>query len=113
LISRLIAHAHERNVRRWVDSEVNTTNFLGTGGRLARSFSRLVQHVAEATLAERKGPLGMFKATLGTFAPTFAGTRQEDAMEFFDKLMDLLHEDLNRIRGKKPYFEKEEPAVVE
>ena len=50
--------------------------------------------------------------TTGTFAPAFAGNRQEDAMELFDKLTDLLHEDLNRIKGSKPYFEKEEPDAV-
>ena len=47
------------------------------------------------------------------FNSDFRGRRQHDAHELLNTLLDGLHEDLNRVRGKKPYFEnRPEPAAA-
>lgn len=40
-------------------------------------------------------------------APQFAGGTQEDAHEFLAYLLDLIHEDLNRVKNKPQIFESE------
>ncbi len=105
---------------RRVNGEINTRNSQGTGGRVARAFSRLARAVAEFSgaaefvdgdgsatgktavalaaarapaapaapgkqngaggswgVVEKQGALGLFKETLGTYAPAFAGNNQE------------------------------------
>ena len=85
-----------------VESQINTKNFLGTGGKLARAYSALVREVAAkgGSLVEAGGALDNFKAVLGQFAPVFAGYQQQDAMEFFNQFTSLVHEDLNRVHTK-------------
>lgn len=41
-----------------------------------------------------------FKAILGKHAPQFSGTQQQDSQEFAAFLLDMLHEDLNRVTEK-------------
>jgi len=90
-----------------VDSEINTKNPLGTGGKLAKAFSNLVREIARSKPNAVVVPTH-FKQTLGNFCARFAGFQQQDAMEFFNSLTsDLLHEDVNRIQ-KKPYVESVE-----
>jgi ubiquitin C-terminal hydrolase len=43
------------------------------------------------------------KRAVATYAPRFAGCAQHDTQEFLAYLLDGLHEDLNRVRGKKTY----------
>lgn len=43
------------------------------------------------------------KRAVATYAPRFAGCAQHDTQEFLAYLLDGLHEDLNRVRGRKPY----------
>jgi len=45
-----------------------------------------------------------FKASIGKFAPQFAGYQQHDSQELLMYLLDGIHEDLNRVK-KKPYVE--------
>ena len=45
-----------------------------------------------------------FKKQLGTFAPQFSGYAQHDAQELLAKLLDGIHEDLNRVK-ERPYIE--------
>jgi len=45
-----------------------------------------------------------FKASLGHFAPQFAGYDQHDCQELLAFLLDGIHEDLNRVK-KRPYIE--------
>jgi hypothetical protein len=82
-----------------VEKMINKSNPLSTGGDVARGFSALVKLVANSggvSVAPKQ-----FKLALGSHCPRFAGFDQEDAMELFNSLTDLLHEDLNRV-GKKP-----------
>lgn len=45
------------------------------------------------------GPIntGPFKAQIQRFAPAFIGYAQHDAQEFLRKLLEGLHEDVNRV----------------
>ncbi len=43
--------------------------------------------------------------SISTWAPSFAGSDQQDSQEFLSFLLDGLHEDLNRIRTKPPPVE--------
>ncbi|KAG5517949.1 hypothetical protein PMAC_000404 [Pneumocystis sp. 'macacae'] len=90
-------------VYRW---EVNSTNPLGTGGQLARSYAALLNSLAHTTTSSFSPKA--FKNCLGRFNLSFAGHSQQDSQELLAFLLDGMHEDLNRIQ-KKPYFEK--PAL--
>lgn len=49
-----------------------------------------------------------FLAAVGQSAPQFAEGNQEDAHEFLAFLLDIMHEDLNRVNIKPKIEEKEE-----
>ena len=83
-----------------VESQVNTKNPLGTGGKLAKVYSALIREIARSKNNSVIIPKA-FKQTLGNFCSRFAGFQQQDAMEFLNSLTsDLLHEDVNRIIQK-------------
>jgi ubiquitin carboxyl-terminal hydrolase 4/11/15 len=77
------------------ETEINTKNALGTGGRLATAYGELVEQMWSGDYAS-VGPTD-FKQVLGEVAPQFAGYQQQDSMELFDFLIDNLHEDCNRV----------------
>lgn len=87
-------------VYRW---EVNSTNPLGTGGQIARSYAALLNSLAHTNTSSFSPKA--FKNCLGRFNLSFAGHSQQDSQELLAFLLDGMHEDLNRIQ-KKPYFEK-------
>ena len=79
-------------------SEINKSNPLGTGGIIAQEFAGLLKllwnsncHVVPTR----------FKKTLGKLKMQFSGNDQNDAQEFLAELLDMLHEDLNRVTEKK------------
>lgn len=85
--------------------ELNRSNPLGNGGRLAEEYAQLIQSMwsgQHSSLAPRE-----FKMSVGQFAPRFSGYQQHDSQELLSFLVDGLHEDLNRI-SKKPYIEMKE-----
>lgn len=84
-------------------SEINSTNPLGTGGQIAKSYATLLNNLVHAT-ASFFSPKA-FKNCIGRFNPSFAGYAQQDSQELLAFLLDGMHEDLNRIK-RKPYFEK-------
>jgi ubiquitin C-terminal hydrolase len=88
-----------------VFAEINASNVLGTGGRLAKAYQELIKNLWSGNNSSVK-PYE-FKCTIGTFAPRFNGYAQQDAQELMAFLLDGLHEDLNRI-FKKPYIEEKE-----
>lgn len=71
-------------------------------GRLATAFSELM---AEMWLAQdrRTAPYNL-KRTLGKRVARFSGYGQQDSCELINYFLDLIHEDLNRVK-KKPYVE--------
>lgn len=89
-------------------NDLNTTNPLGSGGRLAHAYDVVMKEL----WMRRSGSISptALKRAISHFAPRFAGCLQHDAQEFLAYLLDGLHEDLNRIR-KAPYVEL--PDVTE
>mmetsp|Transcript_22307 Transcript_22307/g.32479 ORF Transcript_22307/g.32479 Transcript_22307/m.32479 type:complete len:1180 (+) Transcript_22307:45-3584(+) len=84
-------------------SQLNKTNALGHGGKVASSYAKLVKDMwcGQYTVVAPED----FKRTIGEFQPQFSGYQQQDSQEFMLFLLDGLHEDMNRIM-KKPYVEK-------
>lgn len=81
-------------------SDINKSNPLGLGGRLAIEYAGLLQELWSgkySAVAPTK-----FRSALCKFAPRFSGFQQHDSQELLGFLLDGLHEDLNRIRDK-PY----------
>jgi len=87
-------------------ADVNEKNALGMQGNIAKQFATIMRSLwsGEASYVVPKN----FKHTLGRWAPQFEGFNQHDAHELLAFLLDGLHEDLNRISGKKPYIEVKE-----
>jgi ubiquitin carboxyl-terminal hydrolase 4/11/15 len=82
--------------------DLNVNNPLGSGGKLAREYNRVLQEIYMGA-PKATSPTAL-KRAISLFAPRFAGMNQHDAQEFLAYLLDGLHEDLNRIR-KAPYVE--------
>lgn len=83
-------------------ADINSDNVLGTGGKLAVQFARLLNE-----LWNEESPVvtpWSFKKIVGSFQPMFSGFGQHDSAELLSFVLDGLHEDLNRVK-KKPYFE--------
>lgn len=82
--------------------DINTDNPLGLEGRLAAAFSELM---AEMWLAkDRRTAPHQLKRVLGKRVARFSGYGQQDSCELINYFLDLIHEDLNRVK-KKPYVE--------
>ncbi|XP_061592825.1 ubiquitin carboxyl-terminal hydrolase 19 isoform X2 [Cololabis saira] len=84
------------------EAEINCSNPLGTGGRLAISFAVLLRALWKGT--HHAFQPSKLKAIVASKASQFTGYAQHDAQEFMAFLLDGLHEDLNRIQNK-PYTE--------
>uniref|UniRef100_A0A670YRR8 ubiquitinyl hydrolase 1 n=1 Tax=Pseudonaja textilis TaxID=8673 RepID=A0A670YRR8_PSETE len=84
------------------ESEINYSNPLGTGGRLAIGFAVLLRALWKGT--HHAFQPSKLKAIVASKASQFTGYAQHDAQEFMAFLLDGLHEDLNRIQNK-PYTE--------
>ena len=86
-------------------SDVNTSNPLGTGGKLATAYDTVMKDLwmKHAARGGAASPTTL-KRAIALFAPRFAGCLQHDSQEFLAYLLDGLHEDLNRI-VKAPYVE--------
>ena len=81
--------------------EINTTNPLGTGGKLATEFAKLVEDVWVKVVERVVVPRDL-KYVIGQHAPMFLGYQQQDSQELVTFLLDGLHEDLNLVK-EKPY----------
>ncbi|CAD8194982.1 unnamed protein product [Paramecium octaurelia] len=82
--------------------DINTQNALGTKGEFASLFSYLLKRLwldKQTTISPFQ-----FKRLVGKLSPNFAGNAQHDAQEFITFTLDLLNEDLNRVKVK-PYVE--------
>lgn len=80
--------------------EINTENLLGSGGLLASAFAvllRMLWNGKHTSHAPSK-----LKNLVAMKASQFTGFAQHDAQEFMAFLLDILHEDLNRVKNK-PY----------
>jgi ubiquitin carboxyl-terminal hydrolase 8 len=89
---------------------MNRKNPLGSGGRVATAYAALLKEIWSgkySALAPR-----MLKQTVASFAPQFHNSYQHDSQEFYQFLMDGLHEDCNRVKSK-PYVEELEGFGME
>ena len=82
--------------------DINKDNPLGLEGRLAAGFQDLLADLWISK--ETKTAPHQLKKVLGKKIARFSGYGQQDSCELINYLLDLLHEDLNRIK-KKPYVE--------
>lgn len=89
--------------------DLNKDNPLGTGGKLLEEFAELLRGMWSAKVAE-KTPT-KFKMQLAKNNSQFSGADQQDAQEFLNYIIDILHEDSNRVE-KKPYVENLEDDWV-
>jgi len=83
-------------------AEINKTNKLGTQGKVAISFAKLVKLLWYDN-SPFVSPWDLKKA-IGGYHHTFSGFAQQDAQELISSVLDALHEDLNRVQVK-PYIE--------
>ena len=81
-------------------TDINKDNPLGTGGKLLEEIAELLRVIWSARQGE-KTPT-RFRTQLGRMNSQFAGADQQDAQEFLNYMLDVLHEDSNRVR-QKPY----------
>ena len=83
---------------------------FGTNGQLLLEFAELFKLMWSTRFAERSP--NRFKTQLGKFNGQFVGVDQQDAQEFLTYIIDMLHEDSNKVR-KKPYVENPEDCWKE
>ncbi|OON20641.1 ubiquitinyl hydrolase 1 [Opisthorchis viverrini] len=75
------------------DNFMNRTNPLGYGGTVSTHFRRLF--TALWSKLDCYEDLTEFKKVVGRVRSTFAGSEQQDSLEFLIFLLDGLHEDMN------------------
>ncbi len=75
--------------------EINKDNILGSHGALSRNFSELVDLLSKG---EDKfyNPIAL-KSCIDNLVPFFSDGHQHDSSEFLTYLIDIIHEDVNRI----------------
>mmetsp|Transcript_5340 Transcript_5340/g.8392 ORF Transcript_5340/g.8392 Transcript_5340/m.8392 type:complete len:437 (+) Transcript_5340:49-1359(+) len=78
--------------------ELNKSNPLGWGGKIAEEYGKLVEEVW-SNKYNVVSPT-TFKQAIGEFQPRFSGYQQHDSSELLSFLLDGLHEDLNRVKKK-------------
>jgi len=81
--------------------EINTKNPLGSKGKLAEGFGSLMKQMWSQDSPKAMSP-HEFKVVLDNVKSDFEGHMQHDAQEFLSVLLDGLHEDVCRVKNKKP-----------
>ena len=79
-------------------SDFNPSNRIGTGCKLVKAFAALMKEMWFGT--ESSVSPSYFKRELGDFVPQFYGFQQQDSHELICYTLDLIHEDLNRVKEK-------------
>jgi len=82
--------------------DINIENPLGTYGKLAKSFAKLIKmlwYESETMISP-----SFFKRVIGNSYSNFKGFSQQDGQELIITVLDALHEDLNRVKNK-PYVQ--------
>lgn len=77
-------------------NDLNLANRDGSHGVIAHEFAQLANIEYELHKPDT------MKEALGNMNGAFAGSRQQDSREVFNVMMDLLHEDVNRVLKKPP-----------
>ncbi|EGR34211.1 ubiquitin specific peptidase 8, putative, partial [Ichthyophthirius multifiliis] len=87
------------------EKEINPNAFLGSNGQITSQFGKLILDLWQ-TDQNFIEPID-FINEIGQFAEQFADGTQQDSHEFLAFLLDILHEDLNRVI-KKPYIKEKD-----
>ena len=89
------------------EDHLNKDNILGTRGVLTIAYINLLLNINNTTNNKYFSP-ETFKIILGLCSKKYEGNEQEDAHEFITYLLDMMHEDLNRVINKPNINENEE-----
>uniref|UniRef100_A0A6A7FNT3 ubiquitinyl hydrolase 1 n=2 Tax=Hirondellea gigas TaxID=1518452 RepID=A0A6A7FNT3_9CRUS len=85
-------------VKERFSGDINTSSLSTMKGDLIRAFGMLMGDMWSDTGDNNRAlNTGPFKTQIQRFAPTFTGYQQHDAQEFLRKLLEGLHEDVNRV----------------
>jgi ubiquitin C-terminal hydrolase len=84
-------------------ARLNTGNYDGSGGRVARAFRDFVMQVEKT--AGVVSPSQM-KSVVNRFLPDFNDTKEHDAFAFLLQFFDILHEDLKSSSEDKSIISK-------
>jgi ubiquitin C-terminal hydrolase len=103
-LARIPQLQHYFSQSNWKD-EINKTNPLGSDGEIVTEFAKIMDQIWNPT-SSCITPTEL-KKSVGKYAPQFAGYNLGDCSEFLSFMIDMVHEDLNRIL-KKPYVHLEE-----
>ena len=76
--------------------DINKTNKLGTGGKLAKEYAHFIQKMWGGTLSSF-APSSL-KREIGDKFAQFQGMNQHDSQELLTNLMDAIHEDVNLVK---------------
>ena len=75
--------------------DINKNNPLGMGGKLAVSYAGLLKDMWQGS-SGRTAPHEV-KSVVGKKVTKFSGFGQQDSCELINYVLDLMHEDLNRV----------------
>ena len=81
---------------------INKDNPIGSKGEIVEKYSQLIHHLWQGN-NECVSPI-QFKHAFGRMYNAFNNNAQQDSQEFISYLLDVLHEDLNKVMTK-PYIE--------
>lgn len=91
--------------REFVERQINRDGFLGSKGDVATRYCELLSLLQSSTKSSELPR--EFRSAVAKVGQDYAGSRQQDAQEFIGFLLDILHEDFNRVK-KKPYIEQKD-----
>ena len=92
-----------------VRGDLNKDNPLGTGGKVLEEFADLLRIMWSGKFGVRAP--SKFRGQLAKAKSQYAGADQQDAQELLNDMLDILHEDSNKV-VKKPYVEAPEDDWV-
>ena len=90
--------------------DMNRDNPLGTGGKILEEFADLMRIMWSAKFGARAPQ--RFRSLLTKCRPRYSGANQHDVPELLTDILDMIHEDANRVK-KKPYVEALEDKFIE
>jgi ubiquitin C-terminal hydrolase len=93
-----------------ISGDINRDNPLGTGGKILEEFADLMRVMWSGKFGARAPQ--RFRSVLTKCRPRYSGANQQDVPELLTDILDMLHEDANRVK-KKPFVEALEDKFLE
>ena len=90
---------------KYYEKDINKTNPIGSQGEIIDKYAKLITHIWYGN-KNCLYPL-QFKQAFGKVYQAFNDFRQQDSQEFISYLLDILHEDLNKVNNK-PYIQEKD-----